>query len=363
VTSATRESFGVLPDGRIVDIVTLCNANGMTVRFLTHGGIIVSLTVPDRNAVPGDVVLGYDTLECYLADHAYMGALIGRYANRIANGRFPLDGVTYMLPRNDGPNQLHGGPHGFNTMLWDLELVAARDHARALLRHVSPAGDSGYPGTLAVQVTYTLAAHNTLIVDYAATADQATPVNFTQHSYFNLTGHDAGDILGHELMVRASRFTPVDEHLIPTGEIRAVHGTPFDFTRARTVGARINADDPQLRFARGYDHNLVLDSDAGASPSFAAALHDPISGRTLTVHSTEPGLHVYSGNHLGSGPPGKGGHRYAPRSGMALETQHFPDSPNHTHFPSTILRPGVEFHSRSEYRFSLDAPEPDRRDR
>jgi aldose 1-epimerase len=336
-----------------VDLVTLANGHGMEIRLMSYGGIILSITAPDRDGVFDDVVLGYATLEDYLADSAYMGALIGRYANRIANGRFTLDGVTYTLPRNDGTSHLHGGPHGFHRVCWDVELFEARDHAGAVLRHTSPNGDSGYPGTLAVQVTYTLSRDNALTVDYHATTDRATPLNLTQHSYFNLAGQTGGDILAHRLTLHAARFTPVDASLIPLGTIAPVRDTPFDFTSAQAIGARIGAPDEQLRRGRGYDHNFVLDRDEGRTPALAAELYDPASGRTLQLYTTEPGIQFYSGNHLGTGPAGKHGRCYASHSGLALETQHFPDSPNEPGFPSTILRPGVEYHSRSVYRFSL----------
>jgi len=328
----------------------------MEIRLMSYGGIILSITAPDRDSVFDDVVLGYATLEDYLEDSAYMGALIGRYANRIANGRFALDGVTYTLPRNDGTSHLHGGPHGFHSVCWDVELFEARDHAGAVLRHTSPDGDSGYPGTLLVQVTYTLSADNSLTVDYHATTDRATPLNLTQHSYFNLAGQASNDVLGHQLTLRASRFTPVDASLIPLGTIVPVRDTPFDFARPRAVGARFGATDEQLRRGRGYDHNFVIDRDGGQILALAAELHDPASGRTLHLYTTEPGVQFYSGNHLGAGPVGKQGRCYAPHSGLALETQHFPDSPNQPDFPSTILRPGAVLHSRSVYRFTIQPP-------
>lgn len=323
---------------------------------MSYGGIILSIMAPDRDGVFDDVVLGYPTLEDYLQDSAYMGALIGRYANRIANGRFVLDGVTYALPQNDGTNHLHGGPHGFHRVCWDVELFEARDHAGAVLRHTSPDGDSGYPGTLLVQVTYTLSADNALTVDYHATTDRATPLNLTQHSYVNLAGQASGDVLGHQLTLRASRYTPVDASLIPLGTVVPVRDTPFDFTRLRAVGASIGANDEQLRRGNGYDHNFVIDRDGEQIPALAAELHDPASGRTLQLYTTEPGVQFYSGNQLGAGPIGKHGRCYAPHSGIALETQHFPDSPNEPAFPSTILRPGAEFHSCSVYRFTNRPP-------
>jgi aldose 1-epimerase len=312
-------------------------------RVLSYGGIIQSLVTPDRDGGLASIVLGFDTLDAYLADTRYIGAVIGRYANRIAGARFTLDGRVHRLPANDGTSHLHGGPRGFHTVPWRAEPFRAADGVGVRLSHASPAGDAGYPGTLDVTVVYTLTESGALVIDYDATTDAPTPVNLTQHSYINLAG-DGRSILDHELTLAASRYTPVDAALIPTGELAPVHGTPFDFTRPRAIGARIDAGDPQLVLGRGYDHNLVLDRPANGDLAFAARLHEPTTGRTLEIHTTEPGLQLYSGNALGGAHPA--------RTGVALETQHFPDSPNQPAFPSTILRPGERYRSRTEYRFS-----------
>jgi aldose 1-epimerase len=349
--------FGTLPDGRSVDAFVLANARGTRVRVLALGGILQAVHVAGRDGTVADVALGYDTLDGYLADPRYLGALVGRYANRIAAGRFTLDGTAYALATNNGANHLHGGPRGFHTALWAVEPFVGAGATGLVLRHVSPDGDEGYPGTLAVQVTYTLGDDDVLAVDYHATTDRATPVNLTQHAYWNLAGHAAGSVRDHELTIAAARYTPVDAGLIPTGEQRPVAGTPFDFTAPQPIGARIDADDEQLARGLGYDHNFVLDGAAGgaaAGPAFAARLRDPASGRVLALHTTEPGLQFYSGNVLPGGPPGKGGVDYAHRGGLALETQHFPDSPNQPAFPSTILRPGAALRSRTEFRFSVE---------
>lgn len=346
--------FGTTPAGERVDAYTLTNARGASVRFLTYGGVIACVCVPDRAGALADVVLGHDALEDYVADPHYFGAIIGRYANRLARGRFVVNGREHRVAANDGAHHLHGGTNGFHRAVWSAEPFedAARGRVGAVLHHVSPDGDEGYPGTLAVRVTYAFGDDDALVVDYHAESDRDTPVNLTQHAYFNLAGHDAGDVLAHELTLCASRFTPVDEELIPTGEIRSVAHTPFDFTRPIPIGARLDADDPQLAAADGYDHNFVLDRQ-GHALALAARLVDPASGRTLEVHTTEPGLHVYSGNALGTGPLGKGGHAYGRHAGIALETQHFPNSPNQAGFPSTILRAGETYRSRSVYRFGV----------
>ncbi len=352
-----KSAYGVAPDGRAVDRYTL-EAGPVRVRAATYGGHLTEVTLPDRAGVPADVVLGYDDLAGYEADTAYFGALVGRYANRIAKGRFTLDGKTYQLATNNGPNALHGGVVGFDRVVWDAEPFTEGAAAGVVLRHASPAGDQGYPGALDVRVTYTLA-DGALAIDYHATSDAPTPVNLTQHTYWNLAGHAAGSIEGHELTLAAQRFTPVDETLIPTGERRAVDGTPFDFLSPHAVGARIGADDAQLRIGGGYDHNFVLgDAPVGDAPrdlAFAARVYEPRSGRVLEVHTTEPGLQFYSGNMIPDGLPGKAGAHYGRRGGLALETQHFPDSPNQPAFPSTILRPGAVYASRTVYRFSTDA--------
>jgi aldose 1-epimerase len=332
---------------------TLRNASGMEIRFIDLGGTIVSLRVPDRFGKMADVTPGYDTVPEYERDTRYFGSLIGRFANRIAQGRFTLDGVEYALPRNDGRNHLHGGSHGLHRVRWRVAPFKHPGSAGAVLCHRSPAGDEGYPGTLYVRATYTLTDDNSLTIDYSAITDAPTIVNLTQHLYFNLAGHDAGDILDHELMIPASRYTPVDGTLIPTGEVRDVAGSPFDFTASKRVGAHIDAEDDQLHIGGGYDHNFVLDRGDSAEPMLAARLIEARSGRALEVLTTEPGLQLYGGSGTHHGPTGKGGHAYAPYAALALETQHFPDSPNHPHFPSTVLRPEHEYQSRTVYRFSV----------
>lgn len=349
-----RGSFGITESGEPVELFTLTNGCGMEVRLITYGGIVVSVKVPDRWGELADVTLGYDSLEGYLVDRMSVGALIGRCANRIANGRFTLDGTEYQLSTNIGEDHLHGGVRGFNKVLWSAEPLEAADAAGVALRYVSPAGEEGYPGTLDVRVACTLTRGNELVFDYRATTDRATPVNLTQHSYFNLGGEGVRDILDHELTINARYFTPMSSRLIPTGEIRAVAGTPFDFTTPHAIGERIDADDEQLRYGLGYDHNFVLDREGeGDEAAFAARLHEPLSGRTLEIYTTEPGIQLYSGNELGGNTPGAEGPRFRPRGAVALETQHFPDAPNEPHFPSTILRPGEEYRSRTVYRFSV----------
>jgi aldose 1-epimerase len=346
-----RESFGTTPEGVAVERFTLTSASGVTITVLSYGGVIQSVVAPDRSGTLADVTLGYDTLDGYLRDKSYLGALIGRYANRIRGGRFSLDGRDYTLATNAGGNHLHGGTRGFNKAVWTTEPFADGENIGLVLGHVSPDGDEGYPGAVTARVTYTLTPDGAIVIDFFATADAPTPVNLTQHSYFNLAGTGVGDILDHTLELSASRFTPVDPTLIPTGELRPVQGTPFDFTTPETVGARISEDDEQLRLAGGYDHNFVLDRDAETRMVLAARLTDPLSGRGLDIHSTEPGIQCYSGNFLDGTATGKGGVPLKYRSGLALETQHFPDSPNEPRFPSTILRPGAEHRSRTIYHF------------
>lgn len=348
-----RHPLRVNDIGRPVDALTLSNAHGILVRLMAIGGTIMSLEVPDHRGVKDDVALGFDSPGDYLSDGRYFGSIVGRYANRIAGARFSLDGEEYRLAANNGENSLHGGIHGFHQVVWDLQPFSEANAAGVELLYTSLAGEEGYPGTLETRVTYTLTNEDELIVDYQAVTDQATPVNLTQHTYFNLAGHDAGDILDHELTIHASRFTPVGPNLIPTGELRPVRGTPFDFTSPRRIGERIGADDEQLRLGSGYDHNYVIDRDRDDTLVSAARLRDPLSGRTVELLTTECGMQLYSGNHLAGGRQGKGGHAYRAHSGVALETQHFPDSPNQAAFPSTILRPGQVYQSRTVYRFSV----------
>jgi aldose 1-epimerase len=349
------ESFGVTPAGVSVEAFTLASSSGIRVRFLSLGGIIQSVEVPDRNGILDDVALGYDSLDGYLGDKAYLGPIVGRYANRIANGRFTVDGRQYRLPTNDGVNHLHGGPGGFHRAPWSVSPFRSEGLTGAVLEYTSESGEQGYPGTLTARVIYSLNDDGELAVEYHAITSEATPVNLTQHTYFNLAGQGRGDIGDHTLMVNASHFTPVDEALSPTGELRSVIGTPFDFTISHPIGDRIDADDEQLRRGGGYDHNFVLRHPSGGGVTFAARLQDPGSGRVLEIETTEPGIQVYSGNSLPDRMKGKAGRTYGRRGGIALETQHFPDSPNKPDFPSTILRPGEELRSRTIYRFTTDS--------
>jgi len=348
----TKAPFGTTPAGEHVDVFTLTNAHGMEVRAMTYGGIILSLKVPDRNGRLGDVVLGYDSLAGYLKTTPYFGAIVGRYGNRIARSQFTLDGATYHVPANDGANSLHGGLVGFDKVVWDAEPFWGDSGVGVAFTYTSPDGDQGYPGKLEMRVTYTLTDRSELVVDYHATTNKATPINLTQHSYFNLAGDGSGDVLKQVVWINADRYTPVDSTLIPTGELAPVAGTPFDFTTPTAIGARIGQADEQLRLGRGYDHNFVLNR-TGPGLVHAARVVDPGSGRTLDVATTEPGLQFYTGNFLDGSITGKSGHVYAHRNGFCLETQHFPDSPNHPAFPSTILRPGEEYRTRTVFTFGV----------
>jgi aldose 1-epimerase len=354
--SVRKEPFGTTKEGTAVELYTLANASGMEVRAMTYGGIIVSLRVPDRTGAPGDVVLGYDSLDGYLKASPYFGAIIGRYGNRIARGRFKLDGKEYKLAANNGPNALHGGVKGFDKVVWKAESFQDTRGVGIVFTYTSADGEEGYPGKLDAKVTYTLADDNSLGFEYQAVTDKPTPVNLTQHSYFNLAGDGSGDILAQELMMKASRFTPVDKTLIPTGELKSVEGTPFDFRTATAIGARIEAKDQQIEFGPGYDHNWVLDREEGGGLQLAARLHDPASGRVMEIKTTEPGLQFYSGNFLDGTITGKGGHVYKRHAGMCLETQHYPDSPNKPALPSTVLKPGEEYRSHTVYTFSVQKP-------
>ena len=344
----TRAPFGKTADGEVVEAFTLKNANGIEVTAITYGGIITSLKVPDRNGAIGDVVLGFDAIDGYLKGHPFFGAIIGRYGNRIAKGRFSIDKQTYTLATNNGPNHLHGGIRGFDKHLWQAEIL---NENSLRFSRVSPDGEEGYPGTLQVQVIYSLTNYNEFIVDYSASTDQPTHVNLTQHSYFNLAGAGA-DVLGHELMIDADRYTPVTSELIPTGELAPVEGTPFDFRKPTAIGARITAPHPQIKNGQGYDHNWVLNRE-GPGLELAARVLEPSSGRTMEVATTEPGMQFYTGNFLDGTIVGKGGHKYGRRSGFCLETQHYPDSPNQPDFPSTLLRPGSTYSSRTVFKFGV----------
>jgi aldose 1-epimerase len=346
----SKEPFGTTPDGTAVDIYTLRNSNGVEARISNYGGTVVSLMVPDRNGNFGDVVLGYDNLDDYIKDSPYFGCLIGRYGNRIANGRFSLNGVVYTLAVNNGPNALHGGLKGFDKVVWAARPASSKLGPALELTYLSKDGEEGYPGNLKVKAVYTLTEDNGLRLDYTATTDRDTVVNLTQHSYFNLAGK--GDILGHVVMMPADRFTPVDSTLIPTGDLRPVAGTPFDFTKPAAIGARINQEDEQLKFGGGYDHNWVFKKNAG-DLSLLARVTEPATGRVLEVLSTEPGLQFYSGNFLDGTLTGKGGWVYQFRNGFCMEPQHFPDSPNQPNFPSTVLKPGQTYRNTIIYRFSV----------
>jgi aldose 1-epimerase len=331
---------------------TLINKHGVVAIITPFGGKLISLWVPDRNGKLADVVLGYDSAEQYVQGNPYFGAMIGRYGNRIAKGKFILDGKTFQLATNNGANALHGGPRGFHNVLWQKDTTDINS-ASMILTYVSNDGEEGYPGTLNVRVTYTLTDDNELMIDYEATTDATTIVNLTHHSFFNLAGAGNGDILNHELMINADRFTPVDSGLIPTGELRVVNGTPFDFTNPTKIGARINDLDEQLKNGKGYDHNWVL-IKSGYELALAATVKEPISGRIMEVWTTEPGLQFYSGNFLDGTDIGKGGKKYKFRTALCLEAQHFPDSPNQPNFPSTILKPGEVYSQKTIYKFKSE---------
>jgi aldose 1-epimerase len=344
-----QQDFGTR-DGRPIILYTLTNAHGVEVRAMNYGGIILSLRVPDRKGQLADIVLGHDKAEGYMPNPPFLGAIVGRYANRIANGTFTLDGKTYTLPKNDGPNTLHGGiTRTFDKVLWDGEPLKGKNGVA--FTYLSKDGEEGFPGNLKVTVTYTLTDSNELVIDYTATTDKATPINVSQHSYFNLKGEGNGDILDHEIMINADKFTPVDKNLIPTGELRPVKGTPFDFTSSTKIGARIEDPYEQMVLGHGYDHNFVINRK-GAGMILAARVYEPTTGRVLEVTTTQPGVQFYTGNFLDGTVTGKEGHVYKHRYGFCLETQHFPDSPNHPDFPSTILKPGEKFHQTTAFKFS-----------
>lgn len=339
------------PFGPEATLYTLTNANGMIAKISDLGGVITEIHMPDRDGQLADVCLGYDDASAYLGESHYFGALIGRYGNRIANGRFTLDGETYQLNVNNGVNHLHGGVDGFHRRMWEAETFATPKSAGLILSYLSADGEQGYPGNLEVTVIYELRDNNELRIAFHAITDKATPVNLTNHAYFNLAGK--GDILSHELTIAADAYTPVDSGLIPTGELPAVAGTPFDFRTPHAIGARIDADDEQLRHGAGYDHNFVLNKSAPRALELAARVRDPSSGRVLEVLTQEPGVQFYSGNFLHDGMSGKG-RIYSHRSGFCLEPQHYPDSPNRAEFPSTILRPGEEYTTVMAYRFTVE---------
>lgn len=349
-SSISSQPFGVTADGDVIDRYVLKNARGLEMTAMNYGGIILSIRTPDRRGQLDDIVLGYDAAASYFTNPAFFGALIGRYGNRIARGRFTLDGTTYQLATNDGPNHLHGGTRGWDHAVWHVEPFNDKTGVGLVLSRTSPDGEEGYPGRVKATVTYTLTDQDELRIDYAASSDRPTIINLTQHSYFNLAGAHGSSVLGHELTIHADRYTPVDPTLIPTGELAPVDGTPFDFRQSTAIGARISQKDVQLERGRGYDHNFVLNrSDDGLVS--AASVYEPSTGRTLDVRTTEPGLQFYSGNFLDGSITGKNGVAYPQRSGFCLETQHFPDSPNRPNFPSTTISPDRPFSSTTIFTF------------
>ena len=343
--SANEESFGQSPDGRQVVLYTLINSNGLKAKITNYGAILVSLEVPDRNGNLADITLGYDKLPDYIEHRSFFGATVGRYANRIGKAKFTLDGVVYKLASNNGENHLHGGIKGFDKVVWKPEDVRAESHeALVKMSYISEDGEEGYPGNMACTVTYTLTKDNELKISYEAETDKTTILNLTNHSFFNLAGQGTGDILDHELTLNADKYTPVDEGLIPTGEIRSVKDSPMDFTSSMPIGSRIK------QVEGGYDHNYILNS--GSTLTLCAEVYEPTSGRVMTIHTTEPGVQLYTGNFLDGSSTGKGGKVYKKHYAFCLETQHFPDSPNKTNFPTVVLLPGQKFTSETVHKFS-----------
>jgi aldose 1-epimerase len=344
----TKQSFGKTADGQNVDLYTLRNVHGVEAKITNYGGIVTSLKVPDRRGKFDDVVLGFNDLDSYLKGHPYFGAIIGRYGNRIAKGRFTLNGVEYKLAVNNGENTLHGGIKGFDKVVWTAQDSKTRLGPSIALTYLSKDGEEGYPGNLNVKVVYTLTNNNELRIDYTATTDNDTVTNLTHHSYFNLAGEGNGDILNHQVLINATRFLPTDAGSIPTGELRSVTGTAFDFRKMMTIGARINQDEEQLKLGNGYDHNWIIN---GRGMRLAAQAYEPTSGRRMQVWTTEPGLQFYTGNFLDGTLTGKSGKVYPRRSGFCFETQHYPDSPNHPAFPTTTLKKGATYRSTTIYKF------------
>jgi aldose 1-epimerase len=350
--TVTKQSFGKTADGQNIDIYTLRNAHGVEAKITNYGGILVSLKVPDRNGKFDDVVLGFNDLDTYLTkNNPYFGAIIGRYGNRIAKGRFKLNGVEYKLAVNNGENHLHGGIKGFDKVVWTGHETQTKAGPAVVLNYLSKDGEEGYPGNLRVTVVYTLTSEDELKIDYSATTDKDTVTNLTHHSYFNLAGEGNGDILNHIVTINADRFVPTDAGSIPTGELRSVAGTPFDFLKPTAIGARINQDDEQLKLGNGYDHTWVINGRAGTM-RLAATAYEATSGRVMQVWTTEPGVQFYTGNFLDGTLTRKSGKVYARRNGFCFETQHFPDSPNQPSFPTTTLRKGQTYKSTTIYRFS-----------
>ncbi|MEQ1603262.1 MAG: aldose epimerase family protein [Pyrinomonadaceae bacterium] len=348
----TKDNFGKTADGKAVEIYTLTNSRGSEARIMTYGGTVVSLKVPDKSGKLGDVVLGFDSVADYEKHTGFFGALIGRYGNRIAKGKFSIGGKEFTLATNNGENHLHGGVKGYDRVVWTARPFITGTQANLELKYLSKDGEEGYPGNLKIGVVYSLSEDNELTIAYSATTDKPTIVNLTHHSYFNLAGAGNGTILDHELMIKGSRFTPTDAGSIPNGELRSVKGTPFDFTKPILIGQRIEQNDEQLRFGKGYDHNWVLDK-RNRSFMLAATVYEKTSGRVMKVLTTEPGLQFYSGNFLDGSIKGKSGQEYPLRSGFCLEAQHYPDSPNRPRFPSTVLRPGQLYTQVTVYQFSV----------
>jgi aldose 1-epimerase len=351
--SIEKQAFGKLPDGTPIDAYLLTNAHGVQAKVITYGGLLTELRVPDKSGQAADVVLGFDNLEGYLKGHPYFGSNVGRVANRIAKGKFTLDGKEYTLAINNGPNALHGGEKGFDKQVWKAEPLESKDGPTVRFTYQSKDGEEGYPGNLTATATYTLTADNGLRIDYTATTDKATPVNLAHHSYFNLGGQDAGSILDHMLWIDADKYTPTDETLIPTGELKDVKGTPLDFTQPTPIGKRIE----QLKgkgLPGGYDHNYVLNGGETKEPRVVVRVKDPKSGRVMEVLTTQPGVQLYTGNFLSGKEKGKGGAVYQQHHAFCLEAQHFPDSVNHTNFPSTILKPGETYKQTTMYRFKAE---------
>jgi aldose 1-epimerase len=346
-----RTPYGEV-DGKAVDLYTLTNANGLEMTVTNYGGIVVSLMTPDRDGEMDDIVLGYNQLEGYVKNNPYFGCIVGRYGNRIGQAKFSIDGMEYTLAQNNGENSLHGGIKGFDKVVWDAKAMMGDDSVGVEFKYLSKDGEEGFPGNLSVTVVYTLTNANEFKIDYMATTDKPTVVNLTHHSYFNLAGEGSGDILGHELMINADTFTPVDAGLIPTGELPSVEGTPMDFRIPTAIGARIDADYEQLKFGRGYDHNWVLNKEAEGAMTLAATAYDPESGRFMEIFTEEPGIQFYAGNFLDGSIIGKSGVPYEFRNGFCLETQHYPDSPNKPDFPSVVLRPGELYKTTTIHKFS-----------
>jgi aldose 1-epimerase len=357
--SLDHSSYGTTQDGRAVDIYTMTNDHGLRVRFLSYGGVITEITAPDRIGRMDDIVLGLRNLHDYETLSAHYGAITGRYANRISGAQFTLDGQTFHLIVNNGPNTIHGGPNALDKQVWDVAAAQVQDGVGATLTYVSKDGDQGFPGTLTTHVTYSLTNDNALRIDYAASTDKPTVINFTNHSYFNLAGNGSGSVADQMVLINAERYTPyAAADAIPTGEIAPVAGTPLDFRQMTPIGARLNSAFPQMLYAHGYDHNFVLTKRSGDSMSFAARAYDPRTGRVIDCFTTEPGLQLYTSNGLNGSVVGSSGTAYRQTEAFTLETQHFADSPNKPNFPSTVLRPGQDFHSSTIFRFATDSPMP-----